>query len=134
AGTSRVPSRQYRCDMQEVLRSPGDPGRLYPGQHSGFRPRADSVPVADSNQFERRDFRRRLKVSAAKLLIIFKSSFGQAFHTELHPARLHIEWERLEVDAPPADRRHCEADSILAGISDRNRFDVIHIWVLTAEV
>src|SRR5205085_7034925 len=125
AGTSRVPSRQYRCDMQEVLRSPGDPGRLYPGQHSGFRPRADSVPVADSNQFERRDFRRRLKVSAAKLPIIFKSSFGQALHAELNTARLHIEWERLELDAPPAGRLHCEANSILVGISDRHWLDII---------
>src|SRR5437867_12912234 len=86
--------------MQEVLRSPGYPRCLYPAPHAGFRPRADSVPVADSNQLEGCNFCGRLKVSTAKLLVIFKSRFRQALHAELHAAGLHVEGKWIESDLP----------------------------------
>src|SRR5437867_1210884 len=120
--------------MQEVLRSPGYPRCLYPAPHAGFRPRADSVPVADSNQLEGCNFCGRLKVDPAKLLVIFKSRFRQALHAELHAAGLHVEWKWIESDATHSRRPHGEANPFLIGISYRYRFDVIFIRLLAAEI
>src|SRR2546421_8765272 len=120
--------------MQEVLRSSGDPRCLYAGPHAGLRPRTDSVPVANSNQLEFRDFCRRLKISAANLLIIFKCRFRQALYAELHAAGLHVEWKWVESDATNSRRRHREANTFFVGISHRHGLDVIFIRILAAEV
>src|SRR2546427_2570002 len=119
--------------MQEVLRPSGDPRRLHPGPYAGLRPRADSVPVADSNQLECHDFCRRLKVSPAKLLVVFKSRFRQALHAELHAAGSHVEWIWIEADATHAYGRHGEANPFLIGIRHRHGLDVILVRSLTAE-